>query len=146
MSHPIKVTLEFGTQEELLAFFGGAKAVAAATPKASPTPKPQVSAQTAEPVATAAPAPAPVAAPVAQPDTKDAESAMATAADAPAIDYPTLQKKVFELAALDKSKATGIAGKLGVASFKELPATRYAEALKAVETAIAEHTATAEVA
>lgn len=80
---------------------------------------------------------------VASPLKVDTENAKANAAPPapaakPAIEYPVLQKAVFELAGKDKTKAMAVAAGLGVKTFKELPPERYAEALDAVKAALAE--------
>lgn len=59
-------------------------------------------------------------------------------ASAPAVDYPTLQKAVFALAGKSRDKAASVAAGLGVKTFKDLPDTRWAEALAAVNAALAE--------
>ncbi len=59
---------------------------------------------------------------------------------APTVDYATLQKAVFKLAAAPggRQKCTELCTALGVASFKELPAERWADALAKVTAASAE--------
>ncbi len=68
-------------------------------------------------------------------------SAATAQTDAPTtIDYATLQKAVFKLAAAPggRQKCTELCTALGVASFKELPAERWADALAKVTAASAE--------
>ncbi len=88
------------------------KPTTAATPAAAPAPS--------SPTAEAPPAVAP--APKVQPS-------------APALDYPTLQKAVFELAATPAGREAAIAlcKELGVATFKDLPADRWPAALDLVK-------------
>lgn len=77
------------------------------------------------------------------PAAKSAPAAPPVSAAKPAIEYPVLQKAVFELASKDKTKAMAVAAELGVKTFKELPPERYAEALDAVKAALAEAEAAA---
>lgn len=60
-------------------------------------------------------------------------------ADKPAaVEYPVLQKAVFELAGKSKDKALELLAQFQVKSFKDLAAEKYGEALAAVQAAIAE--------
>ena len=78
-----------------------------------------------------------------QPTAKHEEAqAQAAAADqsepAPSVDYPTLQKAVFTLAAKSRDAAAAVAKSFGVRTFKELPADKWADALIAVNAKLAE--------
>lgn len=70
-------------------------------------------------------------------DTKP--TAAAAKADAPeqkakaSVEYPVLQKAVFDLAAKSREAVMEVAATFGVKTFKELSADRYAEALDAVK-------------
>ena len=134
----INVTLTFSGVPELLEFFTsiGAPATAvkvetAPTPKpkrAAPAPAPAPEPVAAPPQATATPteAPAPVAAPEPEPEPEAA----------PGVAYADLQKAVLALYTRDRSKAAGIATDMGFASFKVMPAERWAEALAKVNAAL----------
>lgn len=79
------------------------------------------------PVAVEATAPAPTPAPAASSNEPVAS-----------VDYPTLQKAVFALAGKSRESAAAVAASLGVKTFKELPEGKWADALAAVNTALAE--------
>lgn len=140
----INVTLTFSGVAELLEFFtnigGPATAVKVET---APAPKPSKPAKTpapapepeaAPPQATAAPAEAP--APAAAPAQPDPEPNAPAAPETPVIDYAQLQKAVLALYTRDRAKAAGIATDMGFASFKVMPAERWAEALAKVNAAL----------
>lgn len=55
-----------------------------------------------------------------------------------AVDYPTLQKAVFALAALNREAVIATAGSFGVKTFKELDQSKWAAALDAVQAKVAE--------
>lgn len=55
-----------------------------------------------------------------------------------AVDYPTLQKAVFALAALNREAVIATAGSFGVKTFKELDQGKWAAALEAVQAKVAE--------
>ena len=145
----IQVTLNFPDQAALVAFFTGAssaplpateaetvaEALAPAAEKPARAPKPPK----AEKPATET-QPSPSAAPAAEPSTVSSPAAAPAASD---VDYPTLQKAVFGLAGLSREAAGACAASLGVKTFKELPAERWAEALAAVKKATDELTAEA---
>lgn len=77
-----------------------------------------------------APAPAPV---------EPAAPAPAPASPSePAVDYATLQKAVFALAGKSREAAAAVAQSFGVKTFKELDASRWGEALAAVNAKLAE--------
>lgn len=62
-----------------------------------------------------------------------------TGADAPsAVEYPVLQKAVFTLAGKSRDAASAVAQSFGVKTFKELDASRWGEALAAVQAKTAE--------
>ena len=78
-----------------------------------------------------------------QPTAKHEEAPAQAAADvpaetAPSVDYPTLQKAVFALAAKSRDAAAAVAKSFGVRTFKELPADKWADALAAVSAKLAE--------
>lgn len=54
------------------------------------------------------------------------------------VDYPTLQKAVFALAALNREAVIATAGSFGVKTFKELDQGKWAAALEAVQAKLAE--------
>lgn len=138
----ISVTFNFATLTELAAAVaklsgtGIVGPIVAQTADAAPKPKAEKSANqvvleklkagAAEPAASA-PTPEPSPPP-------------AAAAKTPAVDYPTLQKSVFELAGLVQKKGLdsteyvlSIAVALGSPNFKGLPADKWGSALQAVK-------------
>lgn len=63
----------------------------------------------------------------------------APAEEQPAVvDYPTLQKAVFALAALNREAVVATASSFGVKTFKELDQSKWAAALEAVQAKVAE--------
>lgn len=140
MSHSI--TLNFATLAELsaaVAKLAGDPPAASASavspspaPSPSPSPKAKAAAKAADPVVSEEPAPSPAPAP-------------AAAAKPPAVDYPTLQKAVFELAGLVQKRGLdsaehvlSIARSLGAPNFKGLDPSKWDEALAAVKAKNAE--------
>lgn len=96
----------------------------------TPIPKPAKTA--AEPVAAQA-------RPTAERAEGPAQAAAAASAEtAASVDYPTLQKAVFALAAKSREAAAAIAQSFGVRTFRELPADKWADALTAVNAKLAE--------
>ncbi len=93
-----------------------AKPEKAAKQEAKADPKPESKQPAAEPTA---------------PATTDAQPASS-------IDYATLQKAVFALAGKSREAAAAVAASMGVKTFKELPADKWAEALAAVNDKLAE--------
>ena len=75
--------------------------------------------------------------------TQDAKAEQ-QAAEAPtkeqpaAVDYPTLQKAVFALAAINREAVIATARSFGVKTFKELDQSKWAAALEAVQAKVAE--------
>lgn len=140
---PVTITLHDASQlNAVLAALGNA-------PAAQEAPAPAPKAQKAKPAATqpaveqaqkAVAAPAPVVEspsdpkPVAEPSAPAATAAPA----ASSIDYATLQKAVFKLAGLSREETMALAKSFGVGTFKELPETKWPEALIAVNAKIAE--------
>lgn len=134
----IQVTLSFPDQAALVQFF---TSVSAPAPVAV---KPGVALESGEFIpaqeikapkpakAEKAPAPTPAAAP-----TAPAPTPAPAASSSAAVDYPTLQKAVFALAGKSRDKAAAVAATLGVKTFKELPESKWAEALAAVNEALA---------
>lgn len=74
--------------------------------------------------------------PAAAPSAPEAPAAPSVSSPA-SVDYPTLQKAVFALAGKSREAAAAVAASLGVKTFKELPEGKWAEALAAVNTALA---------
>lgn len=72
--------------------------------------------------------------------TQEAPAASTASSSEPAgsVDYPTLQKAVFALAGKSREAAAAVAASLGVKTFKELPADKWADALAAVNGKLAE--------
>lgn len=67
------------------------------------------------------------------------QAAEAPAEEQPAaVDYPTLQKAVFALAALNREAVVATASSFGVKTFKELDQGKWAAALEAVQAKLAE--------
>lgn len=77
-------------------------------------------------------------APAAEPSAPAAPAASTASSDAPSVDYPTLQKAVFALAGKSREAASAVAQSFGVKTFKELDASKWADALAAVNAKIAE--------
>lgn len=139
----IQVTMSFASVAEMIATLGPKAVVLTAGDAAADlagTPRPDNPTPAAGKPAPAPKAPKPAAAAPAP-----AKAPAAPAAPA-AIEYPVLQKAVFELAAKNKQAVMDVLAGLGVASAKELPAERYAEALAAVQAKTAELNAAVEVA
>lgn len=92
-----------------------------------PSPKPAKKKPSPAPVLEVAPSQ-----PTAKPE------ALPLPAVAAAVEYPELQKAVLQLAGKNRDAALELASRMGVKTFKELPADRWPEALAAVNTRIAE--------
>ena len=138
----IQVTLNFPDQAALLAFFAAPAALAPV-----PAVKGEPLKSTAEKVTPTKPAKGEGAdKPSAQPattaevkaDPKPQEDTTSSAKPSESVDYPTLQKAVFALAGKSRDKAAAVAGSFGVKTFKELPEAKWADALAAVNAALAE--------
>ena len=139
----IKVTLDFASQEELLAFFTKTGPVPTAAAKVE-APKPsagKAASQANTPATTAvktSPAPTPTTTTAATESPKPAAAATPAAQTASSekaadsVDYPTLQKAVFALANANREAAGEVAATFGVKTFKELDASKWADALAAV--------------
>lgn len=131
----ISITLNFKSIEAaraalleipLTALVGSEDSKQAAEVKPAKTAKPAKQ----EPVQEAAPAPEVTAEP---------QAAEAPTEEQPtAVDYPTLQKAVFALAALNREAVIATAGSFGVKTFKELDQSKWAAALEAVQAKVAE--------
>lgn len=130
----ISITLNFKSIEAaraalleipLSALAGGEDSKQAAEVKPAKTAKPAKQ----EPVQEAAPA---------QEVTAEPQAAEAPTEAPTAVDYPTLQKAVFALAALNREAVIATAGSFGVKTFKELDQSKWAAALKAVQAKVAE--------
>jgi hypothetical protein len=129
----IQVTLTFKSIEaarQALLDIPTSALVGGPAPEEAPAPKP---------VKAAKPAPAPVVAqpPVIAEPVEAPAPAAAPVTPEPGIDYPTLQKAVFALAAKSRDAAAAVAAHFGVKTFKELPADKWASALEAVQERIA---------
>ena len=127
----ISITLNFKSIEAaraalleipLSALAGGEDSKQAAEVKPAKTAKPAKQ----EPVQEAAPAPEVKAEP------------QATEEQPAAVDYPTLQKAVFALAAINREAVIATASGFGVKTFKELDQSKWAAALEAVQAKVAE--------
>ena len=149
----ISITLNFKSIEAaraalleipLSALAGGEDSKQAAEVKPAKTAKPAKQ----EPAQDAAPAPGVKAEPQAAKAEPQAAKAEPQAAEAPAeapaeeqptaVDYPTLQKAVFALAAINREAVIATAGAFGVKTFKELDQSKWAAALEAVQAKVAE--------
>ena len=145
---PITITFTVNNEAELAKLSLLTTSTASANLKeTTPAKKPTTSAATQDSAAntqrtaaadgeTAAPAKtavesSPTAAPV-----EAAQPASTAATDK--VDYPTLQKAVFTLAGKSRDAATALAASFGVKTFKELPESKWAEALAAVQSKLAE--------
>lgn len=130
----ISITLNFKSIEAaraalleipLSALAGGEDSKQAAEVKPAKTAKPAKQ----EPVQDAAPAPEVTAEPQAAEAPTEAPTAVV---------YPTLQKAVFALAALNREAVIATAEAFGVKTFKELDQSKWAAALEAVQAKVAE--------
>ncbi len=131
----IQVTLSFPDQAALVQFFTSVSAPAPVKVEAPKSVKPAATAPATSPVVTKSstttdtksttdPKPEPVA-------TTSSEKPSAS------VDYPTLQKAVFALAGKSRESAAAVAASMGVKTFKELPESKWADALVAVNAALA---------
>ena len=94
-----------------------------------------------EPAQDAAPAPGVKAEPQAakaEPQAAEAPAEAPAEEQPTAVDYPTLQKAVFALAAINREAVIATAGAFGVKTFKELDQSKWAAALEAVQAKVAE--------
>lgn len=132
----IQVTLSFPDQAALVQFFTSVSApapVKVEAPKPAPTPAaPATVTKAAKVTAPAAPAAESPSDPKPEP-----EATTSSAKPSASVDYPTLQKAVFALAGKSRDKAAAVAATLGVKTFKELPESKWAEALAAVNESLA---------
>lgn len=159
---PISVTLTFANTAELVSYFQKVSLLPVAQDAPAPKPasaasgqttakadapakttnaksQPAASAETAAPASTAATAPQETAADPKPAGTQPTASPTASAASSTApVEYPVLQKAVFTLAGKSREAAAAVAASMGVKTFKELDAARWAEALAAVNAKIAE--------
>ena len=135
----IKVTLEFSSQEDLVAFFTKTTPTVAAPVAKVEAPK---SSKAAATPAAGATAPAKSEPAAAAPTEKAADpkptSTGSSAKPSDSVDYPTLQKAVFALANADRAAAGDVAATFGVKTFKELDASKWGEALIAVTAKLAQ--------
>jgi hypothetical protein len=138
----IQVTLSFPDQQALVNFFAGQQAGtnrrASDVVEKVEAKKPQSSKAAATPTATVT-APAKVEPAVESPsDPKPVEPTGSSTKPSASVDYPTLQKAVFALAGKSRESAGAVAASFGVKTFKELPEAKWADALVAVNAALAE--------
>lgn len=122
----IEIKLSFTSIDEAIAYLARNKTDAGPLPVIE-APKPEAEKTASPPAAAVSSQPETAAA---SPASSPEASASAPAADA--VDYPTLQKAVFALAGKSREAAGAVAASLGVKTFKELPDTRWGEALSAV--------------
>lgn len=73
-----------------------------------------------------------------KPDAEPSAPETTAAPAASSVDYPTLQKAVFALAGKSREAAASVAAGFGVKTFKELDASKWGEALGAVQEKLAE--------
>jgi len=147
----IILTFEFDSLTEAARLLGAMAGNATAVVEKNATPAPTPEKAKAEGKVEKKPASPPAAAASSQPATDAASSASSTegsksagATDAETIPYSDLQKEVFKVAGLGaepKAKVLAIAAEMGAPTFKELPATRWAEARDRVIALHAELTA-----
>lgn len=131
----IEIKLSFASVDEAIAYLQGHSTAPATlgaaeqpeTKPPAPAPKPKAEKTASPPAAAASSQPETAAA---SPASSPAASASAPAGDV--VDYPTLQKAVFALAGKSREAAGAVAAAFGVKTFKELPDTRWGEALAAV--------------
>jgi phage-related protein len=115
-----------------------------ATAAASAAPKKTVAAKAPAAQSAETPAPASTAATSegngvgTSPAASTTASTASSSEPASSVDYPTLQKAVFALAGKSREAAAAVAASLGVKTFKELDASKWAEALGAVTEKLAE--------
>ena len=142
----IQVTLNFPDQVALVAFFTANTGAVSAPEKAAVADiKPGKPKPAATPAATVAAQPASAAPAAESPsDPKPAPAVVIPAAStassekpAASVDYPTLQKAVFALAGKSREKAAEVAASFGVKTFKDLDQSKWADALAAVNVALA---------
>lgn len=130
----IQVTLNFPDQAAMLAYFA-----APATPAAPAKVEAPKSVKAEKPAATqpVIEKPAPTTTATESPSDPKPEASTSSAKPSDSVDYPTLQKAVFALAGKSRESAAAVAASMGVKTFKELPESKWAEALAAVNVALA---------
>ena len=142
----IQVTLNFPDQAALVAFFTANTGAVSAPEKAAVADikvgksKPAPAPADASSPPPAAPKDAPTTAKTdPKPAAADTPAASPASSEKPAasVDYPTLQKAVFALAGKSRESAAGVAASFGVKTFKELDQSKWADALAAVNVALA---------
>lgn len=135
----INVTLTFADISELLTFFKGVQAPVP-TLEVSPAPAPKSKKAAPSPAPAEPVAPPPVTAPLEEapaPAVVPEPAPEPNAEPAPAeVSYADLQKAVLALYAKDRGAAQAIATGMGFASYKVMPAERWAEALANVNAAL----------
>lgn len=148
----IAITLNFKTIEaarQALLEIPASSLVATTAPEAAPAPAPVIvqeptSAPKADKAAASVTSPAIAEqAAVQEPKTPSVEVSTTTSSAAASgasetVEYPVLQKAVFALAGKSREAAASVASSFGVKTFKELPAEKWADALAAVNTKLAE--------
>ena len=136
----IQVTLTFPDQAALVQFFTSVSAAPAPVKVEAPKPVKPAATQTAPVTGTTTPkasAKAETAAESPSDPKPQAEATTSSAKPSGSVDYPTLQKAVFALAGKSRESAAAVAASMGVKTFKELPESKWAEALAAVNNALA---------
>lgn len=114
-----------------------ATASKAAAP-AEKTPASDTSATTSSAAASGASEGNAAAASTPAPAAETSTSPASSSASSPSVDYPTLQKAVFALAGKSREAAAAVAASFGVKTFKELDASKWGDALGAVQEKLAE--------
>ena len=130
----IQVTLSFPDQAALVQFFTSVSAPAPVKVEAPKPPKPAATPAAAE---TKAAKPAPAAESPSDPKPEPVATTSSEKPSASVVDYPTLQKAVFALAGKSRESAAAVAASMGVKTFKELDQAKWADALVAVNAALA---------
>ena len=130
----IQVTLSFPDQAALVQFFTSTSTPAPVKVEAPKPPKPAATPAAAE---TKAAKPAPVVESPSDPKPEPVATTSSPKPSASVVDYPTLQKAVFALAGKSRESAAAVAASMGVKTFKELDQAKWADALAAVNAALA---------
>jgi len=150
MMSQVTMTFTFASENDALAFLSRNTPTVAADPTArvltdadaaadlAGTPRPDNPTVPAKAAATSKPAKPAKAAAAAAPAEAPAPAPAPAPAAAPTVEYPTLQKAVFELAAKNKPAVTALLAEMGIESFKSLKPEQYADALAKVQAKAAE--------
>jgi len=130
----IQVTLSFPDQAALVQFFTSVSAPAPVTVEAPVVHKKADKVATSEKRVEKA---AEIEQVKADPKPEPVATTSSEKPSASVVDYPTLQKAVFALAGKSRESAAAVAASMGVKTFKELPESKWADALVAVNAALA---------